>query len=69
METQVRGLYAQLRAEYDMTIRVLAVVVEQLLLLTGDDELQVTDQAVTDQPDLTAWRNESDHCISLRTSR
>lgn len=56
-----------LEVEYEMTIRVLAVLVERVQQLTGSGEVQISDQAVADQPDLTAWRNES--TISLTTAR
>lgn len=51
-----------------MTIRVLAVVVERLLQLTGSKEVQISDALIIDQPDLTAWRNESHH-ICMTTAR
>lgn len=58
-----------LEAEYDVTVRVLAVLVERLQRLTGSHEIQISDAAVTDQPDLTAWRNEAEGSVSLRASR
>lgn len=45
-----------LEIEYDMTLRVLAVVVEQLQIVLGAAEIRLADKAITDQPDLTAWR-------------
>ena len=59
-----------LEEEYDMTIRVLAVLVERLQQLTGSAEVQIADRLVTgDLPDLTAWRNEDTATISLTTAR
>lgn len=51
-----------------MTLRVLAVLVERVQQLTGSSEVQISDAAIGDLPDLTAWRNEVD-CISLTTVR
>lgn len=56
-----------LEVEYDMTIRVLAVVVERLQQATGSLEVQISDEALGDLPDLTAWRIED--CISLAAAR
>lgn len=58
-----------LEVEYDMTIRLLAVLVERVQEITGADEIQVSDQTVADQPDLSAWRNLSEHTICMKTVR
>lgn len=57
-----------LQDEYDVTVRVLAVLVERLQHLTGSSEVQIADSAVADQPDLTAWRNDL-ASISLTAAR
>jgi hypothetical protein len=47
-----------LEVEYDMTIRVLALLVERLQQLTGSSEVQVSEVLlVDDPPDLSAWRS------------
>lgn len=56
-----------LKAEYDVTVRCLAVLVERLQQLTGSAEVQISDAAIADQPDLTAWRDGD--CVSLMTAR
>jgi hypothetical protein len=57
-----------LEVEYDMTIRVLGVVVEQLQQQTRATEVRVSSFALDNLPDLSAWRNE-DGSVSLRASR
>lgn len=56
-----------LAEEYDTTIRVVAVLVERLQQLTGSVEVQISDEAMRDQPDLTAWRHGD--CVSLAAAR
>lgn len=56
-----------LEVEYDMTIRVLAVVVERLQAATGASEIQIAESAILAQPDLTAWRDGDE--ISLKAAR
>lgn len=55
--------------EYDLTLRVLAVMVERVQELTGADEIQISDQAIYDRPDLSAWRNAAKRTICLKTAR
>jgi hypothetical protein len=57
-----------LEVEYDMTIRVLSVLVEQLQQQTRGSEIRVAQSSVDNQPDLSAWRND-DGSVSLRASR
>lgn len=56
-----------LEVEYDMTVRVLAVVVERLQAATGASEIQIAESAIAAQPDLTAWRDGD--TISLKAAR
>jgi hypothetical protein len=58
-----------LEVEYDMTLRVVSVLVERLQKLTGTREVQIPDAEVMDQPDLMAWRTAGEKSISLTTSR
>lgn len=46
-----------LETEYRVTLKVLAVAVEQLLEATGGEHLVISDGALFDTPDLVAWRN------------
>lgn len=57
----------RLEAEYQMTISVLAVLVERVQRLTGCTEVQIFDTAIADQPDLSAWRDPES--VSLAASR
>lgn len=59
---------ADLELEYDMTIRVLSIMVERVQQLTGARVVDVAQSAIDNQPDLTAWRNENDS-ISLVAAR
>lgn len=54
--------------EYDMTVRVMAVLVEMVQQLTRSNEVNISDAAVVDQPDLVAWRN-AEGTITLRATR
>ena len=56
-----------LEVEYDMTVRVLAVLVEQQQRLTRTDEIRVSDADVLDQPDLTAWRDPAGFTVMKAT--
>jgi hypothetical protein len=60
---------ADLEVEYDMTISVLAVLVERLQQLTGSGEVQISDEALINRPDLTAWRPAGARLTSLMASR
>lgn len=57
-----------LEDEYKMTLRVLAVVVERLQQLTGSTEVQISDSAIADLPDLDGWRNQYGS-VSLAATR
>ena len=57
-----------LEVEYDMTVRVLAVLVETVQRLTRTSEIRVYDADVADQPDLTAWRDSSGF-IAMKATR
>ena len=57
-----------LEVEYDVTVRVLAVVVERLQQQTRSKEIRVPVQATEDLPDLTAFLGD-DGSYVLRTSR
>lgn len=57
-----------LEVEYDLTLRVLAVVAERLQDATDSREIQVSDEALADQPDLKAWRDD-EGLIRLQVSR
>lgn len=67
----IRGVQrlCDLEVEYDLTVRVLAVMVERVQQLTGADEVHVEPAALDEQPDLTAWRVEPDGAICLRAGR
>jgi hypothetical protein len=57
-----------LEVEYAVTIQVLAVLVEMVQQLSHSNEIQVSDSAVVDQPDLMAWR-DAEGTITLRATR
>jgi hypothetical protein len=58
-----------LEVEYDMTVRVLAVLVEQVQHLSRSDEIHISDETLLDQPDLTAWRDAKSGVITLKATR
>ena len=58
-----------LEVEYDMTVRVLAVLVEMNQQLSRSDEIHISDDALLDQPDLTAWRDAQTGTITLKATR
>jgi hypothetical protein len=60
---------ARLEVEYAMTICVLAVLVERLQQLTGASLVQLAFPAVTDHPDLRAWRDEDTGMFNLQAGR
>jgi len=63
---------ARLRAlqrEYAVTVRALAVAVERLLEFTGGDSLEISDQALSNAPDLRAWRNDDRSTVEIAVSR
>lgn len=61
--------YVRMRNEYHVTLRVLALVVEQLLTQTKSEILELTDEAVLNAPDLTAMRDSDKGIIGLRVER
>lgn len=61
--------YVRMRNEHHVTLRVLAVVVEQLLAKTGSDMLELSDQVVLNAPDLIAGRDEQRGVIELEVRR
>jgi hypothetical protein len=46
----------------------MAVLVEMVQQLTRSNEVNISDAAVVDQPDLVAWRN-AEGTITLRATR
>lgn len=58
-----------LEVEYDMTMRALAVLVEQPQQVTGGERIDIPDAAILDQPDLIAWRDEASGTIRLSARR
>lgn len=69
MESALLADYLRIRNEYHMTIRVLAVVCEQLLALKQMDAIEITDDVLNASPDLHAHRDEERHCTVIRTER
>jgi hypothetical protein len=59
--------FARLRSEYHITLRVLALLVEQLT--EHEEVIVISDAALLQSPDLFAWRNEEDSCIALQVKR
>lgn len=55
--------------EYAMTVRVLAIIVERLLVFTDGRALTITDEAITHPPDLRAWRDEPSHSVIITVNR
>ena len=71
LDGQVREL-ARLRAlesEYRVTLKVLALAVERLLAATGAERLEIDDQAMTDTPDLVAWREHDAARVVIAVAR
>lgn len=58
-----------LEVEYDLTLRVLAVLVERVQDLTGGARIDIADAAIYDQPDLSAWRDAESGMICLSAGR
>lgn len=52
-----------------MTVRVLSVLAEQLLKHVGGDELQISDEQLSDPPDLIAWRDEERAMTFIKIKR
>jgi hypothetical protein len=58
-----------LRREYTITVRALAVAVERLLQATGGDSLEISDEAINAAPDLRAWRNSDRRTVEIQVTR
>jgi hypothetical protein len=58
-----------MREEYHMTLRVLAVVCERLLSLTEAERVEIGDAAIRDSPDLIASRDTELGRIVIRVER
>lgn len=56
-------------AEYRVTVRVLAIVVERLLVMTGGNSMSITDEALARCPDLRAWRDDPAKAVVVTVSR
>lgn len=67
VSAQTLARLSDLEGEYDMTIRVLAVLVERLQQLTECDEVLISVEAIDNQPDLVGRRVGD--CVSLTTAR
>lgn len=55
--------------EYIVTVRVLAVVVERLLVLTNGKSLSITDEAIARGPDLEAYRDAPARTVVISVTR
>jgi hypothetical protein len=55
--------------EYQVTIRVLAVVVERLLERVGGEVIVITDEMLENSPNLDAGREEELHQVWIKVSR
>lgn len=58
-----------LEAEYRVTVKVLAVVIEQLLGQTSGQHVVITDETLMNSPDLVAWRDESESQVVITVAR
>jgi len=61
--------HIRLRNEYHQTLRVLAVVVEQLLKQENGDTIEIDDDALLNAPDLVAWRDRAKNRTSIKVTR
>lgn len=57
LRSDLERLHA-LEAEHRLTLRVLAVAIEQLLRATGSELIYISSVAVRDAHALTAWRDK-----------
>lgn len=55
--------------EYRVTVVVLAIVVEQVLKSTGGVSVEISDEALSNAPDLKAWRNDDRSTVEISVSR
>lgn len=58
-----------IRDEYQVTVRVLAVVVELLLAEVGGDTIEISDETLARSPDLRAWREPAKNTVAITVSR
>lgn len=58
-----------LRIEHHVTLRVLAVVTEQLLQRTQSDQVVISDKAQLECGDLEAYRDAESGAVVIRVSR
>lgn len=64
--------YQRLQAverEYQVTIKVVAVLTEIVSRLTQGNRVEITDAMIADSPSLTAWRDEKRSTVVIETSR
>jgi hypothetical protein len=62
--------YRDLKAEYHMTIKVLAVLAEIILSRRpNDSDLVISDEALLDCPDLVAWRDPATYTTHIKIKR
>ena len=47
----------RIKAEYEVTIRVVAILVERLLAEVGGDAIEISDANCDNPPDFKAWRD------------
>lgn len=64
-----RGYLLRIQREYHSLVRVLGVVIEQLLRITGETGVEISDGALDDAPDLDARRNDSDDGVHVSVQR
>lgn len=56
-------------AEYSVTVRVLAVIVELLLREIGGDVVEIEDATLANSPDLKAWRENEREAVAITVER
>ncbi len=59
----------RIEREYLVTMRVLAVIVEQFLRLHAGEWVEISDALLADTPDLHAWRDSAGFRTIIRTER
>lgn len=60
---------ARVEAEYRLTLATLAVVCERLLTHTHATAVVIGDRALSDRPDMVAWRDDDAAAIVITVSR
>lgn len=58
-----------IEAEYSVTVKVLAVVVELFMAAAAGDSIEITDSAVHDAPELQAWRVKDHGSVVITVNR